>query len=103
MPETRGHSLEVIDSMFNNQAVPLAAPLPFSAASSALVADFKQYRERRASRRDSETLPSSAVGKEGGAGDEEKREDPREDPREAFRREMREAGQFAGREDAIEE
>jgi len=99
MPETRGHSLEVIDSMFNNQAVPLAAPLPFSAASSALVADFKQYRERRASRRDSETLPSSAVGKEGGAGDEEKREDPRE----AFRREMREAGQFAGREDAIEE
>jgi len=97
MPETRGHSLEVIDAMFNGQAVPLAAPLPFSTASSALVADFKQYRTRRASRRDSETLPSAAEGAAGA--DEEKREDPRE----AFRREMREAGQFAGREDAIEE
>ncbi|BGP37168.1 hypothetical protein JCM10450v2_001074 [Rhodotorula kratochvilovae] len=95
MPETLGHSLETIDAMFNNQAIPLAAPLPFSSASSALVADFKQYRERRASRRDSETIPSSA----GAGADDEKREDPRE----AFRREMREANRFAGQEDAIEE
>ncbi|GAA5996853.1 sugar porter family MFS transporter [Rhodotorula paludigena] len=80
MPETKGHSLEAIDDMFNEHFVPLAAPLPFSDASKALVGKYRDARERRMSRRESETIPDGQDDEKAAA-----------DPREAFRREMRAA------------
>lgn len=68
--------------MFNEHSVPLAAPLPFSDASKALVGKYRDARERRMSRRESETIPTTD-----GLDDEKAAADPRE----AFRREMRAA------------
>ncbi|GAA5831306.1 hypothetical protein JCM11251_007829 [Rhodosporidiobolus azoricus] len=132
MIETKGHSLEAIDTLFSSNPIPLAVPLPtflvsktspLAGARLAVTAKVREARQRRESRAQSQSLGvgadavdgirsrrpsrhgSSALAKVEAGGEEEKEpiEEESRDPRFAFRRDMVAAISLGKHDTAIEE